>query len=122
MKLYLLVALLLALTCAEVIPFNNDAIEKVFQQANDVLFLFQGDEEAESASLEALQAYEATNPGFVVSVSSKNDGHGLYERLAEFLGVDLSTTPRVLFLNSKQEKFRFEANEITADNLATFVS
>jgi hypothetical protein len=78
MKLYLLVAFLAVLAFSEVIPFNNDAIEKVFKESSDALFLFQGDEESESASLDAFKAYEATNPGFVVSVSSKNDGHGLY--------------------------------------------
>jgi hypothetical protein len=78
MKLYLIAALLITLLSAAVIPFDNDAIEKVFQQSNDALFLFQADEEAESAALEALRAYEATNPGFVVSVSSKNDGHGFF--------------------------------------------
>lgn len=43
MKLYLLAALLLILASTEVIPFNNDAIEKVFKESNDALFLFQGD-------------------------------------------------------------------------------
>lgn len=78
MKLYLIAALLITLLSAAVIPFDNDAIEKVFQQSNDALFLFQGDEEAESAALEAFRTYEATNPDFVVSVSSKNDGHGFF--------------------------------------------
>jgi protein disulfide-isomerase A1 len=122
MKLYLLLSLVATLALTAVIPFNNDAIEKVFKESSDALFLFQGDEEGETAALEAFKAYEATNPGFVVSVSSKNDGHGLYERLAEYLGVDLSDTPKVLFLSSKQEKFRFEPTEITAENLANFVS
>ena len=102
MKFYILVALLLTLVLTEVIPFNNDAIEKVFKESSEALFLFQGDEEAESAALEAFKAYDATNPGFLVSVSSKNDGHGLYERLAEYLGIDISATPKVLFLSSKQ--------------------
>ena len=39
--LLLLVALLVA--NAEVIPFNNEAIEKVFKDSSDALFLFQGD-------------------------------------------------------------------------------
>ena len=109
MKLYLLAALILVLASSEVIPFNNEAIEKVFKDSSDALFLFQGDQQAEAASLEAFKAYEATNPGFVVAVSSKNDGHGLFERLAEYLGVDIADTPKVLYLSSKQEKFRFES-------------
>jgi hypothetical protein len=43
MKLYLLVALLLILASSEVIPFDNAAIEKVFKESSDALFLFQGD-------------------------------------------------------------------------------
>jgi hypothetical protein len=44
-----------------------------------------------------------------VAVSSKNDGHGLFERLAEYLGVNIADPPKVLYLSSKQEKFRFES-------------
>ena len=69
--------------------------------------------------MEAFKEYDATNPGFILAVSSKNDGHGLYDRLAEYLGVDVSTTPKVLFLNSKGSKFRFE-EDITSANLASF--
>jgi hypothetical protein len=43
MKLYLLAALILVLASTEVIPFNNEAIEKVFKDSSDALFLFQGD-------------------------------------------------------------------------------
>ncbi len=121
MKILLLVALIMTAVFAEVIPFNNDAIEKVFKESNDALFLFLGDEEAEAGTLEAFKAYDATNPGFVLTVSSKNDGHGLYDRLAEYLGVDTSSTPKVLYLTSKQTKYNYDADEITNDNLAAFV-
>jgi protein disulfide isomerase len=57
-----------------------------------------------------------------VAVSTKNDGHGLYERLAEYLGVDISSTPRVLYLNDKSLKFRFDQDDITADNLKDFIA
>jgi hypothetical protein len=43
MKIFV-IALLVALACSDVIPFNNDAIEKVFKDSNDALFLFLGDE------------------------------------------------------------------------------
>lgn len=121
MKFFLITALLLSIAFAEVIPFNNDAIEKIFKDSTDALFVFLGDESAEASALEAFNAYDATNPGIVLAVSSKNDGHGLFDRLAEYLGVDTTATPTVLFLNSKQEKFRFDQSEITADTLANFV-
>jgi hypothetical protein len=43
MKLILLIAILLALLNAEVIPFDNAAIEKIFQQKKSALFVFIGD-------------------------------------------------------------------------------
>ena len=43
MKVAILCTLLLALAFAEVIPFNNDAIEKVFKDSSDALFIFLGD-------------------------------------------------------------------------------
>jgi protein disulfide-isomerase A1 len=121
MKFILLVALMMAISLAEVIPFNNDAIEKIFKESNDALFIFIGDETAEAGALDAFKAFDATNPGFVLSVSSKNDGHGLYDRLGEYLGVDTSSTPKVLFLSSKQAKYRYDSEEVTVDNLAAFV-
>jgi len=120
MKVALIMTLLLALAVSEVIPFNNDAIEKVFKESNDALFLFLGDEEAEAGALQALNDYDATNPGFILSISSKNDGHGLFERLAEYLGVDVSSTPKVLFMNSKGSKYRFDSEEVTVDTLKSF--
>lgn len=44
MKSTILVALLVTLALSEVIPFNNEAIEKVFKDNNEALFLFVGDE------------------------------------------------------------------------------
>jgi hypothetical protein len=46
MKLIVLIAIILALLHAEVIPFDNSAIEKIFQQKKSALFLFLGDENA----------------------------------------------------------------------------
>ena len=43
MKVTLVFTLLLAAAFAEVIPFNNDAIEKVFKDSSDALFIFLGD-------------------------------------------------------------------------------
>lgn len=122
MKWFVLAALLALLVVSEVIPFNNDAIEKIFKESNDALFLFIGDEEAQAASLQTFKDYDATNPGLIVSISSKNDGHGLFDRLAEYLGVDTSVTPQVLYLNAKQAKFIYDATEISLDNLISFVS
>lgn len=119
MKLILFLAVVLVLH-AEVIPFDSSAVEKIFQQKQAALFLFVGDENSEVAAIDALNAYDATNPSIVLSLSSKNDGHGLFERLAEYLGVNLENTPQVLYFSSEAQKYKLEG-DITAEALANFV-
>lgn len=60
-----------------------------------------GDETEEAAALTTFKAFDETNPSIILTVSSEADGHGLFERLAEYLGVDTSSTPQVLYLNEK---------------------
>ena len=113
MKLIILLLIVL-LVSAEVLPFDNAAIEKIFQQKSSALFLFLGDESAESSALDALKEFDATSPeNLILTLSTKNDGHGLFDRLAEYLGVDVTATPKVLLFNEKQLKFRFDGSEIT---------
>lgn len=57
----------------------------------------------------------------ILALSDKNDGHGLFDRLAEYLGVDVSNVPAVLYLGSGSEKYLYDQDEVTADNLASFV-
>ena len=88
MKLILSLALLLVILNAEVIPFDNSAIDKIFQQKKSAVFLFLGDETAEAAALDAFKAFDETTPEVILALSTKNDGHGLFDRLAEYLGVN----------------------------------
>lgn len=119
LKLIVLVALL-ALLQAEIIPFDNSAIDTIFQQKKSALFLFVGDESAEADALNAFRTFDETAPEVVLTLSSKNDGHGLFDRLAEYVGVDTEQTPAVLLLKDGSEKYQFEG-EITAEALADFV-
>lgn len=116
------IAALFAVANTEVIPFDNKAIEKIFQNKKPALLLFASDNEESTTAKEALKGLdEAGTDELVLSVSEANDGHGLFERLAEYVGVDVSTTPKFLYLGEKQEKYNFDG-EATKDNLATFVS
>jgi protein disulfide-isomerase A1 len=119
LKLIALVALLVLLQ-AEIIPFDNSAIDTIFQKKKTALFLFIGDETAEADALNAFKAYDETSPDIVLTLSSKNDGHGLFERLAEYVGVDTEQTPAVLLLKDGSEKYRFNA-EVSAEALGEFV-
>lgn len=120
MKLIVLLAVLVLLQ-AEIIPFDNSAIDTIFQKKKSALFLFLADEAAQADAHEALKAYDETAPDLVLALSTKNDGHGLFDRLAEYLGVDTESTPTVLLLKDGNEKYRFEDDAITAEGLAAFV-
>lgn len=54
----LAIALLLVVLQAEVIPFDNGAIDKIFQQKKSAVFLFVGDEAAEASAREAFVAFD----------------------------------------------------------------
>lgn len=116
----ILAVILLVVNC-EVIPFDNGAIEKIFQNKKSALILFASDNEESTAAEEAFKALDETGVDVVLTVSKPNDGHGLYERLAEYVGVDTSSTPQVLYLGEKQDKYIFEG-AVSKDTLSSFVS
>lgn len=92
------IAALFSAVNAQVIPFDNAAIEKIFQQKKSALFLFASDNDASSSAKSAFTALDEAGTNVVLTVSEPNDGHGLFERLAEYVGVDTQETPRVLYL------------------------
>lgn len=70
------------------------------------------------------EAAKAGKGGKVLfSLSTKNDGHGLYERLAEYVGADIKNTPSIMLVHSKEgmSKYKYES-EITVSNIADFIN
>lgn len=120
-KILLVVLCVLLVTRNEVLEFDNTAIEKIFQKKASALFLFASDNEESAAAREAFKQLDEAGTDITLTVSSANDGHGLFDRLAEYLGVDTKTTPRILYLSEKQDKYFFEG-EVTKNNLATFIT
>lgn len=93
---------------AEVIPFDNSAIEKIFQNKKSALFLFASDNDASTNAKSAFKALDEAGTDVVLTVSESNDGHGLFDRLAEYVGVNTQETPQILYLGEKQDKYIFE--------------
>lgn len=86
------------------------------------MFLFTNGNDQSKSAQEALEAVDATNPeGVVLTLSDKNDGHGLFDRLAEYLGVNTENVPAVLFLGAKNDKYLFDQSEITTETLTSFL-
>lgn len=75
--------------------------------------MFASDNDASTAAKEAFKQLDETGPEVLLTVSETNDGHGLFDRLAEYLGVDAKSTPRILYLGEKQDKYSFDG-EVTA--------
>ena len=107
---------------SEVIPFDNNAIEKIFQQKNPALFLFTSSNDASTAAKAAFTELDESAPNVILTLSDADDGHGLFERLAEYVGVDTKNVPTVLYMGDKNDKYFYDQEEITKDNLASFVS
>ena len=76
----------------------------------------------DQAAHEAFKAYDETSPSVLLTVSRSDDGHNLFTRLAEYVGVDVSSTPKVLYMKDQTNKYKWEGEAITADSLADFVS
>lgn len=119
----LILALILVLYVnAEILPFDNSAVEKIFQNKKPALFLFTNGNEESQAAQEAFRAFDETNPeGAILTISDKNDGHGLFDRLAEYLGVNTNNVPAILFLGATNDKYIWDEETITADTLASFL-
>ncbi|EGR30442.1 prolyl 4- beta subunit precursor, putative [Ichthyophthirius multifiliis] len=106
------------------LPFNDKAIQKVFQQANPTIFLFCNENEA---SQQAEQAFSLASKAFkgklIFSISKVNDGFGHYQRLADYVGVNTANAPQVMLIHAEQGmlKYKFESNEITMETLSAFV-
>lgn len=57
-------------------------------------FLFGGESEAAIAAEKAFELAAKSNKNkLLFSISKSNDGIGYFERLAEFVGVDVQTVP-----------------------------
>jgi hypothetical protein len=115
MKQLLLLGIVMAIISAEVISFDKGVIDKVFKDKQTT------GKESDDA-LAAFNQLDETHPEGVLLVhSSSEDGHGLYNRLAEYIGIDLATVPTVVFLGAGGDKYVLE-DEYTVDKLKEFIS
>ena len=107
-KLLLVTLCVLATIHAEVIPFDNSAIEKIFQEKKAAVFLFTSSNEASTAAKAAFTEYDEAGSNVILTNSDSEDGNGLFDRLGEYLGVNTKETPQVLYMGEKNDKYNFE--------------
>jgi len=109
---------------ATVIVFDDRAIEKIFQQGNPTIFLFHSSsDESKKAYDEFHAAAKELRGGKVLfSHSSPDDGHGHFQRLAEYIGVNTAKVPAIMLSHAAGEvtKYRY-TGEINKASIVDFV-
>jgi protein disulfide-isomerase A1 len=110
---------------ATVIAFDDRAIEKIFQQGNPTIFLFHTNSDESKSSFDEFQAAAKELKGGKVlfSHSHPDDGHGHFQRLAEYVGVNTAKVPAIMLVHAGGEvnKYKF-SDAITKDNVVSFVN
>jgi len=121
MRQLLLLAVVMAVVWAEIIAFNKDAVDKIFKGKENALFLFTTTGRESKDALTTFTKLAETRPeGLLLTHSDSEDGHGLYKRLVEFFGFDVSTVPTVVFRGFEGDKYVLEG-KYTVDNLKEFI-
>ena len=109
---------------ATVMEFDDRAIEKVFQQGNPTLFLFHTDtEESKTARTNFDAAAKQLKGGKVIfAVSRPDDGHGHWQRLADYVGINTAKVPAAILVHVSGEvdKYQYSAG-FTKDEIVDFV-
>lgn len=74
---------------ATVLPFNDKAIQTIFQAGSPALFLFANENEESTLAFEEFSQVAGEFKDKVkFSFSKPNDGFGFFSRLAEYVGAD----------------------------------
>lgn len=108
-----------------VMPFNDRAIQKVFQQGNPTLFLFaNGNDQSNAAETAFAQAASENKGRLVFSISKPDDGFGHYQRLADYVGANTAQAPTLMLVHSSHEvlKYKFPSSEISVATINSFVN
>jgi len=110
---------------ATVLEFDDRAIEKIFQQGNPTIFLFYASSSDESADAlkEFTEAAKSLKGGKVLfSTSRPDDGHGHFQRLAEYVGVNTAKVPAIMLVHATGDVSKYKyTGEFKRDGIIEFV-
>ena len=74
------------------------------QELGDVI----ANNDASTAAKAAFTELDESAPNVLLTISDANDGHELFDRFAEFIGVDTKNVPAVLYMGGKSNKYFFD--------------
>lgn len=122
MKIHVCTLLLLVALAysAEVVTFGEGAVNSIFKEKKEALILFSnanGDEVQASFA----EAASADDSGRLYTVVDNGANADHFRRFAEYLGVNVAETPKVVLLREARNKY-LSTEPVTAEGIKTFVS
>lgn len=70
--------------------------------------MFTSSNDASTAAKAAFTEFDESAPNVILTHSDADDGHGLFERLAEYVGVDTKNVPAILYMGDKNDKYIYD--------------
>lgn len=115
----LLLAVLAVATSSDVVPFGEGAVNTIFKEKKDaVILFFNGDgQEVQDAFASAANA-DSSDKLYTVVDNSANADH--FKRFSEYLGVDVTSTPVVVFLREIKNKY-VSSEPTTVEGIQAFL-
>ncbi|EGR32155.1 prolyl 4- beta polypeptide, putative, partial [Ichthyophthirius multifiliis] len=108
------------------LPFNNKAIEKIFEKHEPAIIIFIADND-DSKQAEQLfgQLAQKQKKEIQFIITKFDDGQGYYDRLAEYLGVDNTKNPSLMIVqgnksNEELARYKFE-EKFTEKEILNFI-
>lgn len=122
MKIHVCTILLLVTLAysTEVVTFGEGAVNSIFKEKKEAIILFSNGngDELQGAFAEAASSDESGRLYTVVD-NVANADH--FRRFAEYLGVNVEETPKILLLKEARNKY-LSSEPVTAEGIKTFVA
>lgn len=106
MKLILILSLF-ALTLCTIEVFSAENAPKFLDSESERVILITKVGEESDLAKNAVNELDTENSGILISISDTEDKEALADRLAEYLGVAMSSAPHLFFYDTNNNKYLF---------------
>jgi len=114
-----LLAVVSLAAAAEVVAFGEGPVNSIFKEKKEALILFSNDDGQDvQDAFAAAAAVDDSDRLYTVVDNAANADH--FRRFAEYLGVDVAETPKVVLLKEARNKY-LSPEEATAEGIQAFL-
>ncbi len=107
-------------SAADVVTFGEGAVNSIFKEKKEAVILFtNGDGDDVQAAFTDAAAADESGRLYTVVDNAANGDH--FRRFAEYLGVDVSATPKVVLLKEARNKY-LSGESVTVEGIQAFVA